>query len=185
MGEPGASGSGFRFRGRADPRIERGKPELGEGGQEGRSCNRGEAGLGLLAPESHRCRKAKRTAFHSLPGVLCTPSCHSASQSSCEWLLPAPAFLAAGRRCALVGPLLFWATGNGERLKRRTNRSQIAPAGTWRARVTRVQPTGSCGLWIAGAPLLGTRTCGCVRTKLCESAFSPKTRALISLSGWC
>lgn len=48
--------------------------------------------------------------------------------------------------------------------------------------MTCAEPAGGCGLWIAGARLLGTRTCGCVRTKLCwESAFSPKAQALISL----
>lgn len=72
--------------------------------------------MGLHAPES-QCRKAKRTAFHRLFGALCTPSRHSASRSSRKCLLPAPAFLAAGYRCALVGPLLFWATGSGEEIE--------------------------------------------------------------------
>ncbi|KAM7336835.1 hypothetical protein ACRRTK_002954 [Alexandromys fortis] len=116
MGDLERQGRGSGSAGSRTPGTERGKPERGESGQGGRASNRGVAGMGLLAPE-RQCRKAKRTAFYSLFGALCTPSRLSASLSSCKWLLPAPAFLAAGYRCALVGPLLFWATGSGEEVE--------------------------------------------------------------------
>lgn len=60
---PGSSGS-------RTPGTERGKPERREGARAGRASNRGVAGMGLRAPESHRCRKAKRRAFHTSFGAL-------------------------------------------------------------------------------------------------------------------
>lgn len=46
MGEPGASGSGLRFRRLTDPGIEQGKPERGESGQAGGAYYRGWLGWG-------------------------------------------------------------------------------------------------------------------------------------------
>lgn len=134
MGEPGASGSEFRFCDSRTPGTERGKPERGEGGQAGRASQSGVAGMGLRAPESHRCRKAKQTAFHtagSEPSALRPGTLRRDPRASGSYLHPLS--LQRATDAPSWDRFCFGLLGVERRLRRRTNRSQIAPAGTWRA----------------------------------------------------
>lgn len=84
--------------------IERGKPERGESGQGGRASNRGWLGWGCsplrgsVAKQSGRLFTACSEPSALRPATLRRDPC-------------------SGYRCALVGPLLFWAIGSGEEVE--------------------------------------------------------------------